>query len=236
MPYHRRYGKRRSRRKWGSVRGGVTKRMGGKRYGGGKRDRSACLGGRKPEKKFLDVAVAAYDPGTAGTVKLMSDIVQGVTASTRVGRRATILSLHLTGQILPPINLIDDNAMWNRMKVWVIQDLQTNGALFAVTDFLASADIDSFRNLNQKDRFKVLFTRQYSSNPHGVSGNGTTHALCRGVIPFKANVKCCIPVDYNAADGDIDSQQLNSLHVLAISEVAAPATTIAYNTRIRYVD
>ncbi len=230
-PYRRRYGRKSS---WKKRRfsGGIRK------SGGGMRDRSACLKGRKPEKKFVDLAVSAFDPGTGGTLKLVSDIAQGVTQSTRVGRRATILSMHFQGQILPPASVSGVDALWNRMKVFVVQDLQANAAAFGVGDLLATADIDAYRNLNNLGRFKILAQRQYVSNAKCVSGDGVAANtdLVRAVIPFKLNVKCCIPIDYDSTAGAITEQNLNSVHLMAISESAAPAVTLAYNSRIRYTD
>lgn len=235
MYRRKRYGRRRFKKRSYAKRGG--------RFSKG---RGACLTGRKPESKYVDITSHDLDVdavGTAGTnFALLSTIPQGVTAITRVGRRATITSVHLQGQYLPPVtatSLADLDNYFQRIKLWVVHDTQANGAIFTAATFLASADINSYRNLNNSSRFKVLATRQIVSNPDSVSGDGASATkLCRSAHPWKVDIKCCIPIDFNSTAGVITEQKLSSIYLFAMAENsdASAIGALTFFSRIRFTD
>lgn len=214
----------------------------------GRGKRRGVLRGGRPEKKYLDQNVVTKSLDWLGDATnnftLLSLIAQGVTASQRVGRRALITSVHLQGIYLPPVASVagtgaSDLDDWSqRIKLWVIQDRQANGAQFAVLNFLKTADINSFRNLNNTSRFKVLASRQILANSRCGAGNGTTTLQVRSVYPFKIDIKCAIPIDFSSTTGAITEQKLNSIHLFMISEndQLNSQGVLQFNTRIRYVD
>lgn len=201
-------------------------------------DRAACLRGRKPEVKYLDATVASFTVGTTGTLKLLSAVAQGITASTRTGRKCTLTSIQLRGKINQKASLGKLQMNWTVM--YLVHDTQPNKAAPAVTDILAAADVNQHRNLDQARRFNILATNRFTMYTRGaaIGGDGTTFENAMQIRPFEMNVKCCIPLDFDESvdtDGTIASQTLNSVYLLSISETAN-FTEVDYVSRLRFVD
>lgn len=202
---------------------------------GGTKSRRACLMGRHPEKKFIDGAIDAT-PSTTGTFSLLSTIPQGADESERVGRKTIITDILLRGHILWGSTTGAAPLTENRFRLMVVQDKQPNKAIFAVTDLLETADINSYRNLAQAKRFEVLFDRTYTRSAVAGHGDGTTNDFGTVMFPFNINLKPCIDMEYSGADGAIDKQTVNSVHALMFEETGSPGTLIHGATRLRFVE
>ncbi len=192
----------------------------------------------RPELKFLDLS----NPGTmsaTGTVQLLSLIPQGTTDITRIGRRATLTGIEMMITVVPAADIVNCNTMWNRGKFWVVVDHAANGSAAVVLDFLASADIDSFRNLNVLERFIVLGTKEFAYNPKAADGNGTnpttTSVLFKSVTTMNLYIKCCVDIEFSGAAGTIDEQHKNAVYLVAIIGAGVSLVQTA-DSRIRFVD
>ncbi len=207
-----------------------------RRYKKGGRARRACITGRRPEKKFVDVA-ADQSPSTTGAVLLMSGIAQGDTESTRVGRKATITNIMLKGHI--HLATEASNNPRNRVRICVVWDHSTNGALFAGSDVFntaGTADLNSYRDLSLIGRFTVLFDKVYTMvTPF--AGNGTANDTGDYLRDVRINIKCCIPIEFDASasTGAVTTQQVNSVSLLTFEESTTPATSLHFVSRIRYI-
>lgn len=201
-----------------------------------RRARRACLTGGRPEKKFLDAA-RDLAPTTTGLVTLLSDIPQGDGESQRIGRKATITNIMLKGHI----NIVSEasNNPRNRVRVVVVWDHSTNGVAFTGSDVFniaGTADINAYRDLSLVGRFTVLYDK-VSTITVPYAGDGTTQRVGDHFRDLRINLKCCIPIEYDASasTGAITTQQVNSVHLLLFEEAATPGTSIHLITRVRYV-
>ncbi len=196
--------------------------------------RYAPLGG---EKKFFDTVRAVHQPAVAGTISNLSLnlIPQGVTESERVGRKCTISKIMLRGNITT-IAATAANATSNICRVIVYEDTQANGATAAVTDILESATEQSFNNLSNSMRFRILMDKRNPGYCPSGSGRGTTDTLAFGenVQDFFWSKSCAIPIEFSATTGAITEIRSNNIGVLTI--VSSAITDISYVARVRFSD
>lgn len=207
-------------------------RVGG--YYGRFRGRRARANG---ELKFFDTTQATEASGTGGVIHSASLnlIPQGVTESTRVGRKCTITSLMIRGDIeMDSTTTVTDAE--NRARVIIYLDKQANGATAAVLDILETATIDSFRNLSNSGRFKVLFDKNWIINAAGVFGGTAAPASTDVRRELKWFKKCNVPVEFSATTGAITEIRSNNIGLLSIIKNAAATVNLAYTVRIRFSD
>ncbi len=202
---------------------------------GGSLQRRDCLMGRHPEKKFLDLGHNGT-PSVTGITSIMSIIAQGADESERIGRKTIITDILYKGHFAWGSTTGTAPLTANRVRMLVVQDTQPNKAVFAITDVMETADINSYRNLAQAKRFNILFDRVYTRSGSAGHGDGTANDFGTYWFPFNVNIKCCIDMEYSGADGAIDKQTINSVHLLFFSETASPAVTVVGNSRIRFVE
>jgi len=158
------------------------------------------FGGASGEDKFFDTALSFTFDSTAivPATGQLTLIPQGVTESTRVGRKCTITSIYIIGSVN---NAPAASATASVMcYLYLILDTQTNGAAAATTDVFTSASLQSaMRNLSNESRFRVLkkFRLSFNSNA-GVSAAFNSYR--RDIKYFK---KCNIPIEYSSTTGAI---------------------------------
>ncbi len=201
----------------------------------------AALRGRRAvvrELKFFDNVKGSTNLATAGVIldDSINEIVQGVTESNRIGRKCTIRSVNIHGFWSYPTTQTVAN-MDNRFRILVYWDKQANGATAAVTDVLESASVDSFRNLANSGRFRVLYDRVFTIT---VAGGMQTAAGTPNAIPiirtwtlFKS---CNIPIEFSAATGAIGEIRSNNIGVLGLCSGAAELPSVGYTSRLRFSD
>lgn len=184
---------------------------------------------RSAELKFLDTASSTLFT-TAGAVNTNLNVIPlSTTESGRIGRKITIKSIHIRGDIIHnPISAVTAS---NLVRIIVIQDKQANGATFAVGDYLASANPLGHRQLSNTDRFRMLGDTTISLTSQAAESAG--YGEVRKKYTFYK--KCNIDVEYNGSNGVIAEQRSNSVAILMIADTGA-VTTFSYNARIRYSD
>ncbi len=188
------------------------------------------------ELKFLDFVINDSIVTATGTVQQsLVEIVQGITQIRRIGRKVRIKSLHFRGLVVLPLatSFASSN---DCIRMIVIEDHQVNGAMFAVTDFLNSAEIHSFRNLTNAKRFTVHWDENIDISTPGLAGDGTVNdtAVQRSTFMFNKKVDFEVEYDDSASTGAIGTQRTNGLSMLFISEVGLCG--VAGIFRIRYLD
>lgn len=240
--------------------GGFTsyRRTGGAFAGGARRGRFAGryrksgFYGRYPgaggpvtggELKFHDIdwdqAAADWTAGKISNTSSLILIGQGVTESTRIGRKAVIRSIGWRGQL----ELIAQSTVGlpNSVRVMLIQDKQCNGAapLVATTaGVLASANYQSFNNLANKGRFKVLMDKTYAMNVIGSAGDGTSNDAAAVERNFTFFKKCNIPIEYSgtASPAVITEVRTNNIFGLLIAGDAGANIKLDSKFRFRFAD
>ncbi len=197
-------------------------------------------GSAKPELKFHDIDVddaviaAGATIQNAGTINI---IAQDTTESTRVGRKCTIRNINWRYKMrLPATSTQVDTGDTVRMILYL--DKQCNGTTAVTTDILETADFQSFNNLANKSRFRILLDRTYPMFAMAGSGRGTTDTLAFGET-IKVGTffkKCSIPIEYDntATTGALTTIRSNNLGVMLLSESGLASFSSKF--RLRFSD
>jgi len=164
------------------------------------------------ENKFFDTAVG-FNYDTVGEVPATGQlclIPQGVTESTRVGRKCVIKSIQIRGR-----NITAYAATANPVgstHLFLILDKQCNGAAAAAADVFTGTGFDIvMRNLSNNERFQVLKKWEYT---YGGKGGVAAAVLneCKLIKYFK---KCDIPLEFSSTTGAITELKSNNLFFMA---------------------
>jgi len=190
--------------------------------------------GRNAELKFYDNSTNfAFDAtGEIPVSGQLVEIPQGVTESTRVGRKCVIKSV----QGKYALNFIPGAATASSTYVfmYLVLDKQCNGAAAAVTDvFESSAVAYSPLNLNNSQRFRILkkFKAKLTSQA-GVSG-----AFNKDTAYWEFYKKCNIPLEFSSTTGAITEIRSNNLFLIAGSDNQSDDTVNCVGiTRVRFSD
>jgi len=120
------------------------------------------------------------------------------------------------------------------VRVMVIYDNQTNGALPAVGDVLQSANYQSPLNLNNRDRFKILHDKFHNMNSNLFTAGALTAGSpgAKFVQKFKSCSLDCIFSGTTAAVGSIAT---GGIYVIAISEINV-VSNLTFDCRVRFID
>lgn len=185
------------------------------------------------ETKFFDTQLA-FTVDTTGEVPATGQLVlipQGVTQSTRVGRKATLKSLQIR------LNATHTPAgganAASTMYLYVVQDTQCNGAAAAVTDVFTSASMEqALINIANSSRFRILKKWVMDFN----SGAGVTTAynnISRHVEFYK---RLQLPIEYSSTTGAITEIRSNNVFLIAGAIGADDAITVSGTARVRFSD
>lgn len=187
------------------------------------------------EKKLVDTASATYACDTTGSVTLINGCAQGTDFTNRIGRKYTNVTVQLEGIVQPQ----DTTTNANKYRIMLVYDAQPNGALPAVTDVLTAATSNSFMNLNNRDRFKVL------CDVNGVVGPLTVDTTATQAVGYsdmaQANVRVFKKVNLETiCDGTgatVADIQSGSIFLLTVgSGTAGAASNFVGACRVRFID
>lgn len=187
------------------------------------------------ELKFFDTA-NSFSVDATGEVPVSGQlclIPQGVTESTRVGRKCTVKSITMRGwaSFQPGGSALAATNIY----VYVVLDKQCNGAAAAVTDVLSSNVMaTAMPNLANEGRFVILKKMIMSLN----SGAGVTTAYNSVVRAFEWTKRCNIPLEYSSTTGAITEIKSNNIFLLAGTDgfSSDDLVTFTATTRLRFSD
>ena len=112
-------------------------------------------GGLGPELKTIDVSTTTISPvAVAGATVLLNGVAQGSDYTNRIGRKVLLKSMLFRANMYPVLNTA--SPIGNTIRLLLVYDSQTNGALAAVADVLNAATYLQPTNLNNRDRFRIL--------------------------------------------------------------------------------
>jgi len=188
------------------------------------------------ELKFFDTAVDDTIISTIGTIKSsVLLIAQGLTESTRVGRKICVRSIGWHFRLsIPPVQDAQGAPVSDIIRIILYIDKQTNGTAATVTDILQSADFQAFNNLANKGRFRTLMDRTYSMNylaGIGVVQNQSYAAVQQHDTFYK---RLTLPIEYSSTLGALAELRSNNIGVLTISEQGFGQ--LVSTLRVRYSD
>ncbi len=225
-----------AKRKRNGPTGGVSKKARTNKFVKGKDRVSGFYGrysGPNMERKFFDTALSfSYDQtGEVPATGQLNLIPQGVTESTRIGRKAFIKSVQIRAKLLytPGASAIGtDNT-----DLYLVLDKQANGAAAAITDVFESATIQTaMLNLANSGRFVIL--RHWPvvfASQAGVSG-----AYARQAKQLNFFKSCNIPIEFSSTTGAITEIRSNNLFLCAGSGTEDDLVSVSGTCRLRYTD
>lgn len=192
----------------------------------------AMLGG---ELKFHDLDIDVAATTTAGAIVEDSclTIVQGIAETARIGRKITVRRISWRYRVaLKNVNQSTSAGVAIRLMLYL--DKQCNGATAAVLGLLETANYQSFKNLTNTGRFRVLHDKTIVVNHKGGSYDGTGTDWAGGEEIGEYHLDCNIPVEYTSTAGVIAELTSNNLGVMVIADTATG--TVDSKMRIRFTD
>ncbi len=190
------------------------------------------------ELKFHDLDIDDGSITQAGTIAEDScvTIAQGTTESERLGRKITIRSINWRWDIVKIASTSPSNGD-EVVRVILYLDKQTNGATATTVGLLETDDYQSFNNLANKSRFRILMDRTYVLNALSGGGDGTVNDLYSMIISDSLYKKVSIPIEYDNSltTGVITTVRSNNIGVLLLSKTGA-ISQFASKMRLRFSD
>lgn len=190
--------------------------------------------GAGAELKFFDTTTS-FQVDATGEVPATGQlclIPQGITESTRIGRKCVIKSISMKGIMVavPGAAATSASTVW----MYLIMDKQTNGAAAAATDVFTSTNFSaSFRNMANSSRFKILKHWVVPFNP----GAGVTTAWNNTVRSYQYYKACNIPIEFSSTTGAITEIKSNNLFLLAGTDGQSDdIVSVAGAVRVRFSD
>ncbi len=184
------------------------------------------------ELKFHDVDLDDASISATGTVTPTINIIpQGVTEKQRVGRKCTIKQINWRFTLsLPAAADQADPPAPDIARVIMYLDKQANQATASVVDILESTNYQSFNNLSNKKRFRILMSRVYDLEYKTSITDGTnTGAYPQQNVTDSFFKKVNIPIEFNSTAGAITEITSNNLGVLLIAKNG----TMIFTSKIR---
>lgn len=189
-------------------------------------------GVRSGELKVIDSGTTAITVANTGGFTLMNGLSLGTDISNRVGRKIQIKSI-LSRLTTFPLTTAS-TATGDIARVIIFQDMQSNGAAPSNTDLLQAASYASPLNLANRDRFKILMDKTFTTSAT-VYTTGTLTAGDPRPTFKKWYKKCNMETIFNANNnGNITDIASGSLYMFAIS--SGGAIRLEYNHRVRFLD
>lgn len=185
------------------------------------------------ELKFLDVS-GQYTATNVGSVDFPSFnlIPVGTGPSERIGRKVTVKSLAVRITFK-----LQAQQAYDHVRCILFQDMQCNGTAAGVTDILQTADVDSFLNLANSDRFRTL--RDFNCTLNAQSSYTPAPGVTSPSGDYKtqdAYVVLNLPLDFSPGTGiSIADVKSNNIGMLIIAENNG-STAVEVHTRLRYSD
>ncbi len=207
------------------------------------RGRRAVADGQ--ELKFHDIdwdeVVQDYSAGVISNTSSLVFIGQGVTESTRIGRKCVIKSIGWRAKLKRIGGTSNAISGPETVRMLIVQDKQANGAAPAVSGaagLLESANYQSFNSLNNKGRYRVLYDKVFTLNTLAAAGDGAVNdsgALERNFTFFK---DVNIPMEYSgvANPSVISEVRTNNIFGIMIAESSNSAVELDSKFRFRFSD
>jgi len=193
---------------------------------------AAAQSGVKPELKFFDTALSFTFDSTAEVPATgqLALIPQGDTESTRDGRKATVKSVQIRGnmEFAPGAAANADTVCY----LYLVQDTQTNGAAAAITDvFTSNVASTNMLQLNNSGRFRILKKWVFVFNATA----GVTTAYANVIKPIEFYKRCNIDMDWNSTTGAITEIRSNNLFLCAGASNSDDLVSFTGTCRLRFL-
>lgn len=182
---------------------------------------------KRVEFKYKDTSFVVL-PTTTGGYYLVNSVDRGTDNTERIGRQITMKSLYVKGimkyQASFPTAVVDQ-----MVRLLIVIDKEPNGAVYTLDEVLTSIGVNTFRNLDNKSRFVILYDRKFNINTASEPGS---------FKQFKYFRRFNLPITYTGTGGSIADINKNSIYIWGCGTTATGSTTISVEgvARIRYTD
>lgn len=184
------------------------------------------------ELKTIDTQTASViASATTGNIILLSGVAVGTDYNTRIGRKVVIKSVYLRmAAYLTPAAPANEGDF---IRCLLIVDKQANGAAPVISDIFQNSNYIDPLNLNNRDRFKVMYDKMIAFGPSNYAAAAIT-----GGAPqprFKKYFKLCnYETIFGGTGATVGSIQSNALYLVFLSKQGL--TYVDYNCRVRFMD
>jgi len=199
-----------------------------------------------PEKKFLDnVFQDRLVKGTAGTFTGASlafspgflAIQRNTSDIGRIGNQVCVKNFNFRGTL--QCTTVAGNPNPQRARIIFFWDLQANGAAANAGNMLEgpllTTEVDTFRNLDEVARFKVIKDKTFIMNPKAMSG-ATPVNSCGQSFTVKVSWKGDMPVHYSADTGAIGEMRSENLSYFVWSDSIDDVWVLNGVGRVKFTD
>ncbi|QDJ95276.1 capsid protein [Capybara virus 35_cap1_1079] len=189
-----------------------------------------------PELKYIDVAQQDQAITNTGGVVLLNAVATGTDVTGRVGRKINMKSLKIGVNVFNQANVSSNLSIGVTVKISIVYDSQPNGSgtVPTYTTIYKTAHPYSPLNLDNRDRFKVLWTKNfvvaaYTTSASSLLATGSPTNTTR--VGYK---KMNLPVIFGGTGATIGDIQTGALYITAVADVSLGAA-FDYNSRIRFI-
>lgn len=193
------------------------------------------------ELKFHDIdwdeAAADQSAGKISNTTSLVLIGQGITESTRIGRKAVIKSIGWRGRLTLSAFAGSTVQLPNVVRMMLVHDTQCNGAAPAVTGsggVLVQANYQAFNELVNKGRYRVLMDKTYSINARAAAGDGAVNDSGSTMQTFSFYKKCDIPIEYSGTADPAAITEVRTNNIFGIMITSASTANIALDSKFRF--
>lgn len=197
------------------------------------------------ETKSVTSQVGPSAMGTAGTLLLLNGIQRGSAPNNRTGNGVRATSVWFMCEMFND----DDNTDTNVVRLILFWDRQANSAVPSI-----SGDIDSQGlldtgtgtsvvfsppNMNQKERYKIIYDKSHSLQPRAGNFNPATGALTSVIAAskiFRKKINLARLIQYGGSGATIADLDTNSLYALFITDTNTNPPMVYFSARFNYKD
>lgn len=173
------------------------------------------------ETKYVDISASAAVTAGAWNFVILNTMVQGTTASTRLGQSIRSHGLELRCSVL--INAASLVPQGFRVVVFI--DKQPNQANAVLTTIYPTGLLTP-RTVSYVDRYSILFERTFTFSPND-----------NGMMLFDYIAKQTWHTEYETSNvGTVADITKNALYLMWYSDQGANTPTFAYNSRYLFFD
>ena len=188
------------------------------------------------ELKTIDTGPTTTNVTSTATLTLLNGVATGTDYTNRIGRKIRMRNLYIRYWMAPEDNTCNDNVV----RCMIVYDNQTNGAAPNITDILNSSSVVEQLNLNNRDRFKVLWDKLFIL---GAVSNIATQAFSNGHNTYsgkkfiKLPLKGAMEALFGGTGSTVGSIQTGSIYLVLLAvATAGGSANFQYTTRIRFED
>jgi len=191
--------------------------------------------GTGPEVKTIDSGSVGPQTvfDTAGDVLLINGVAQGDDYNARQGRKIFMKSCLI--RITVYENAGDTYPTGEIGRIMLVYDMQSNGVAPTVANILQTASWDAPNNLDNRNRFKVLYDKEFTTAAAAFAA-GALAAGSPAPRIFKIYKKLNLPVTFSGTGATVGAIATGSLYLLYISALSSNKLYSYTNARVRFTD